>query len=1047
MTEPDWTNETSPPSGSRGIQSAGVRDWEATTRSLRRLARAMVGDDARAEDVVQGALCSAIERRPLVPGAGWLRAVVRSRSVDVLRARRRVEESLDGRDVLDERADPARISAHFELQRRLLEAVEALPEDTRRVIYLRYFEGEGPATIAARLGLPVKTVKSRLSRGLERLRTRLAPERDGGRWSAAWLAFVRPAVVGRDAPFSGASLSGPSTGLLSSTLLLATMKPLLLSLLALLVLFAAWFTLREPGDPAEPGAGAVSAAPDDPSSASSPEAGPEESALTAPEAEAGRDSVQRTAGASTGRPVDVLDDRVELRVRVLWEDRMPAPGVSVICRAPYDDPRAAVTGNFLRATDAEGLAVFPRLPLGRVALWSDRGDGDEELSFELERDHEGEVEFLLRRGVDVQGRVVDREGRALADAGVYLTSRGSRWTAGRVVTRTDAAGRFSIRDVPGTQSLGALAAGHLPSELVDLDTLDKSVQPVEFELVVDPGGAALTGVVVDPEGEPVADALVAIGGDRGYRNYRNDETMIETWGPPFTRTDAAGRFSLQALEPGTREVWVQAVDWPHWTDEVELSAGATRELTVNLTNGARVHGVARDADGEPLAGARIHVFDAPLDEDFLQGGQVDFEGPITHLATESDEDGSYELWPVPAGEVFLYAQEARTDFRSLSELVLYARTSLTLAEGGEATWDPVISAGRTISGRVTYASGDPITMIFVNLRREGSEDRRATYSEDGSFQFVQLEDADYTVRAQIWSLPEGASEPVATGVRPDSEPLELVADFDPPAPFDPATVIVRVDDAAGRIAAGGKLGVQLESLQNYSWRIGTEREGTWTFSVDEAGSYRPVVSKGDRVVAFGADFEVEPGGHHDLGTLETIEGGTLVLELRRDDRTQGVDLTGYLRSDAVRTSERLSIGMAERYELEGILPGPGVLRLRGSDFLWKTLSFDVVEGETQTLEVELEAAVRVPFKVQWDLTDPPVTLGLEIYRLGDDEPVHDERFSSMSRRPMPMEWGIWLPPGTYRGVWTRKGETLQEFSVEVPSFDPDEAPLVELDLR
>jgi RNA polymerase sigma factor (sigma-70 family) len=58
-------------------------------------------------------------------------------------------------------------------RRRLLDAVEALRDDDRLVISCRYFLELSEEETAAALGIARGTVKSRLSRALERLRARL----------------------------------------------------------------------------------------------------------------------------------------------------------------------------------------------------------------------------------------------------------------------------------------------------------------------------------------------------------------------------------------------------------------------------------------------------------------------------------------------------------------------------------------------------------------------------------------------------------------------------------------------------------------------------------------------------------------------------------------------------------------------------------------------------------------------------------------------------------------------------------------------------------
>jgi RNA polymerase sigma-70 factor (ECF subfamily) len=59
----------------------------------------------------------------------------------------------------------------------ILEALARLPEPEREAVALRHLTGHSPAEIAQALGLPDGTVRSRISRGLERLRGILGKER------------------------------------------------------------------------------------------------------------------------------------------------------------------------------------------------------------------------------------------------------------------------------------------------------------------------------------------------------------------------------------------------------------------------------------------------------------------------------------------------------------------------------------------------------------------------------------------------------------------------------------------------------------------------------------------------------------------------------------------------------------------------------------------------------------------------------------------------------------------------------------------------------
>lgn len=161
---------------------------------LLRLAAGLVGT-TDAEDLVQDVWTKALEHPRAAPGVarGWLARVARNLAVNRFRARAR-RESRERAHAPREDASTsvAAASEHFELTHQIAAAVRTLDEPYRAVILLRFFEGLEHAVIAARLGLPLATVRTRQQRALVKLRERLDRE-CGGReaWGLAlgsWIA-------------------------------------------------------------------------------------------------------------------------------------------------------------------------------------------------------------------------------------------------------------------------------------------------------------------------------------------------------------------------------------------------------------------------------------------------------------------------------------------------------------------------------------------------------------------------------------------------------------------------------------------------------------------------------------------------------------------------------------------------------------------------------------------------------------------------------------------------------------------------------------------
>ncbi|MBT9522546.1 MAG: RNA polymerase sigma factor [Dechloromonas sp.] len=154
---------------------------------LRRYARAMLGDRAAADDLVQDTLERAWSRfaqwRAGSDLRAWLFGIMHNLRVDQLRRGSLPTHSLDD----DACEVPTRATQSDRLEVIDLEsALRQLPDDQREVLLLVGLEEMSYAEIAAALGIPIGTVMSRLSRGRERLRQIME-----GRQSGANLRVVR----------------------------------------------------------------------------------------------------------------------------------------------------------------------------------------------------------------------------------------------------------------------------------------------------------------------------------------------------------------------------------------------------------------------------------------------------------------------------------------------------------------------------------------------------------------------------------------------------------------------------------------------------------------------------------------------------------------------------------------------------------------------------------------------------------------------------------------------------------------------------------------
>jgi RNA polymerase sigma factor (sigma-70 family) len=163
-----------PPAGTR--QDVTKTDESAATTAellaqaawARRLARRLVADEARADDLVQQAWLAALQRRSdaiRASARGWFGGVLRNVAAKTRResARRDARERAAATaEALPPTADHV---AGFEAQRLIVDALLAIDEPYRETLVRRWYRDEKPAAIARAMAIPVKTVDTRLARG------------------------------------------------------------------------------------------------------------------------------------------------------------------------------------------------------------------------------------------------------------------------------------------------------------------------------------------------------------------------------------------------------------------------------------------------------------------------------------------------------------------------------------------------------------------------------------------------------------------------------------------------------------------------------------------------------------------------------------------------------------------------------------------------------------------------------------------------------------------------------------------------------------------
>jgi RNA polymerase sigma-70 factor (ECF subfamily) len=531
-----------------------MRDPEALLEHagwLRALARSLVADAHRAEDVVQETFAAALEHPPRDRGRlrAWLGTVARNAARSTHRSDVRREKRERASRAPEPPPEPGELVERLELHRRLVDHVHALEEPLRTTVLLRYFEGLTPAEIALRYGIPASTVRTRLKRALAALRGRLDRDHGGDRraWTLALLPLALPSVPVAAAPAAAA----PSAWVLGGLIVGAKTKLLIAVVVLALLVLGAWRLTGSPptptGAPDDAGrTAAANATEEEPDAPADGEATVEEvdgENEPAPDGAAADGEGPEKAGAASPRSVASAGAAAgTIEGRVLVPEGFAALGTKIRLQ-PVQLPTGEKPPEVVLEADVNGAFRFDGLSPGGFSLRAEHPDLAPWSRYLVLQESRGEtIEIPLRQGGTILIRVLGANGDGLP--GQSVNARGSTRTGGYSQGRTDAEGICRLTRLPaGPYHVIWNAKG---SEILKTTTVG-SGGTVELTFSA---GATLTGIVSGPDGSPLPNAIVRVKpaewGGKGYRSYQG-------------RTDDAGRYRVQGMPPGEHTLTIQAL--------------------------------------------------------------------------------------------------------------------------------------------------------------------------------------------------------------------------------------------------------------------------------------------------------------------------------------------------------------------------------------------------------------------------------------------------------------------------------------------------------
>jgi hypothetical protein len=291
-----------------------------------------------------------------------------------------------------------------------------------------------------------------------------------------------------------------------------------------------------------------------------------------------------------------LEEAVLVRGRVLDAREQPCPAVVVDVDHPDSDRDLFKP---LR-TDEEGRFASEALNAGRIVLRADggpRGRADLDLGKVAPGERREVTLRLSSDGPQVRGTVRWRDGAPAP--GIEVTAGNLRVDRGPALTTTGPDGSYQLGPFdPGallmvsTQSRTATAVDPASGRRTVRIEGSRDVTAVDFVLARSEG--TISGLVLGPDRQPLAGALVDAGG--GNRLV----------------TDPDGRFLIDGLGPGEHTIWAE---YPGLIPEKAAVPAGQREVRLQLRRGALLAGLVDGASGRSAGFCSVWARDTRNDED------------------------------------------------------------------------------------------------------------------------------------------------------------------------------------------------------------------------------------------------------------------------------------------------------------------------------------------------------------------------------------------------------------------------------------------------
>lgn len=332
-----------------------------------------------------------------------------------------------------------------------------------------------------------------------------------------------------------------------------------------------------------------------------------------------------------------------------------------------------------------------------------------------------------------RGQVLDQHGRAIAGAQLWVRPVDPDRRSGSIggappppVATSGEGGEFSFAEAAAGRAFDLVAT----RDGYGLAYLKNAAALPGEPLVLRMSPAGRLHGIVKGRGRPLDRAWVDVEPlDLTERDLRWAVGLAAA-----SRSDRTGAYAVEGLAPGRYRLKVRGPEGlqTYAGEPVEIAAGESRSVDVELAEAAILFGRVRLPNGERVAGADVR---------YGRGKP----GGVWEASTETDAYGAYRIERAGPGPAWLqvYAKGYRDLFREL------------VVEKGNNEVDLVLGAGSvSVAGRVAGPAGEPLAgaTVFLSDLSTGVEDPAVLIQEtgaDGKVSFAGLDPGAYQLEIRL----------------------------------------------------------------------------------------------------------------------------------------------------------------------------------------------------------------------------------------------------------------------------------------------------------